>query len=163
MATPIEATNRYFNRGLTKCYFVPMIADKEAPTRTELDAGTDLSPEISEIDGWIVSSETIETPDLATPYTGSIPGSTSAEDSSLTLYADTGGMDARTLLPRGTSGFIVWMDGGDEPDGLMDVFPIRVSSVGKTRSTDDEAATLEVQFAVPREPAENVTIPTEST
>lgn len=158
-ATPITASTRYFNRGLTKCYFVPTIASIDSPTRVELDAGTDLSPEIMSIDGWTVTSETIDTPDLATVFTGSIPGSTSAEDSTITFYADEAGSDVRTLLPRGTSGYIVWMDGGDTSGRLMDVFPIRVSSTGKPRTTDDEAAPVEVQFSVTAEPAEDVTIP----
>jgi len=158
-ATPISASSRYFNRGITKVIFCPSIANKNAPARQEIDAGVDLSPEIAEVDGWVVESESIATPDLGTVFTSSIPGSTSAEDSSLTMYADVGGNDVRTLLPRGTDGFILWMDGGDVPGRLMDVFPVRVASQGKQRTVDDDAAVIEVTFNITSEPAENVTIP----
>lgn len=159
-ATPIQRSSRYFNRGTTKCYFLPTIQDENAgPTRQELDAGKDLSPEIAEIEGWTVSSEMIETPDLATVHTGSIPGSSTSEESSITFYADVTGEDVRTLLPRGTEGYIVWLDGGDVEGSPMDVFPVRVASQSKARTLDDEAATIVVNFAIPREPLENLTVP----
>jgi len=160
MAAPnISPTTRFINKGVTRVLWVPSIADKTAPTRAELDAGTDLAGEIQDLDGWLVESESVETPDLGTTFTGSIPGSTSAEDSSLTMYEDLGGTDARELMPRGTSGFIVWMDGGDVAGRPMDVFPVRVGSVGKNRTVDDDPATLTINFNITSEPAEDVPIP----
>ncbi|MFC5187134.1 phage tail tube protein [Actinomadura harenae] len=158
-APPITPSKRFSARGVSKCYFVPSIASISAPTRAELDAGTDLSPQVADIDGWTVQSEQIETPDLGSTFTSKIPGSTSADDSSLTMYTDLGGADVRTLLPRGTDGFIVWLDGGDVAGRKMDVFPIRVASLGKKRTTDDDAETIDVGFSITAEPAENVTIP----
>jgi len=160
MATPINSSTRYFNRGITKCYFLPTIANyTSGPTRQELDAGTDLSGEIAEIEGWSVEGETIDTPDLATRYTSTIPGSINAEESSLTFYASSEGDDVRTLLPRDTEGYIVWLDGGDVENRKMDVYPVRVVSQSKARSLDDEAATITVTFAITAEPAENLTVP----
>lgn len=158
-APNISASTRYFNRGKTVVVFATTIANKNSPSRAEINAGTDLRNEVSEVDGWTVTGETIETPDLGTTFTSTISGSTSADDSSLTLYADEAGSDARTLMPRGTNGFIIWMDGGDVAGRKMDVFPVRVTAVGKPRTVDDEAATVNVQFAITSEPAENVTIP----
>lgn len=159
-ATPITETTRYFSRGVTKCYFLTTVADTVVgPTRAELDAGTDLSPEIMEIEGWTVESQSIETPDLATEFTGSIPGSTSADDSSITFYASEDGVDVRTLLPRGTPGFVVWLDGGDVAANLMDLYPVRVASQGKTRTVDDDAATIVINFSITREPTENIAVP----
>lgn len=159
-ATPITATTRYFARGVTKCYFLTTVADlTTGPTRAELDAGQDLSTEIAAIDGWLTEGEDIDTPDLATEFTGKIPGPTSVDDSSITFYADEMGDDVRSLLTRGTSGFIVFLDGGDVEGGPMDVFPVRVRSQGKARSLDDDAVTIEVSFSVTREPVENLTVP----
>lgn len=158
-ATPIASTSRYFNRGTTKVIFCSTVSNKSAPTRAEINAGTDLSGEVADVDGWTVESESIETPDLGTVFTSSIPGSTSADDSSLTMYLDVGGVDARTLLPRNTAGFILWMDGGDVAGRKVDVYPVRVMSQGKARTTDDDAATMEIGFSITSEPAENVTIP----
>lgn len=160
MAAPdISASTRFFNRGTTIVVFCTSISNKSAPTRAEINAGTDLSNEIAEVDGWIVTSNQIETPDLGTTFTSKIPGSTSADDSSLTMYEDIGGADARTLFPRGTNGFIIWMDGGDVAGRKMDVFPVRAASQGKTRTVEDNAATVQIMFAITAEPAENVTIP----
>lgn len=158
-ATPITQSTRYFRRGVTQIYYLPDVADPDNPTRTEMDAGTDLSPEVADISGWQVTGGEIDTPDLATVFTGSIPGSTDVEDSSITFYASQDGADVRELLPRGTSGFVMIMGGGDTADNKADVFPIRVRSVGKEYSLDDEAARAQVQFSITREPSEDVTIP----
>ena len=159
-ATPIDVTQRYFARGITKAYFLTTVASlSTGPTRVELNAGKDLSPEIAAIDGWQVQGDNIETPDLATEFTSKIPGPTSVDDSSITFYASEDGVDVRTLLTRGTSGYIVWLDGGDVEDNLMDVYPVRVMSQGKARSLDDDAVTIEIQFAITREPVENLSVP----
>lgn len=158
-ATALTSSTRYFDPETTVCYWVADIADKADPTRIELDAGTDLSGEIAEISGWTVSGESIDTPDLGSRFTSSIPGRTNAADSSITFYADETGDDARTLMPRDTNGFIVWLDGGDVPANLMQVFPVRVLSVGDMRSVGNEAHRLQIQYSVTSEPAENVAVP----
>lgn len=160
MAAPdIAASTRFFNRGTTIVVFCTAISNKSAPSRSEINAGTDLSNEVASVDGWVVTSNQIETPDLGTTFTSKIPGSTSADDGKITFYEDIGGADARTLFPRGTNGYILWMDGGDVAGRKMDVFPVRVASQGKTRSVDDNAATVEIMYAITGEPAENVAIP----
>jgi hypothetical protein len=160
MATPkLSASTRYFDPEVTKVYFVPSIANQTSPTRLEMDAGTDLSDEIADLSGWVVSGEDIPTPDLGSRFTANIPGRTSADDSSLTLYADKTGVDVRGVLPRDTSGFILWLDGGDVAGNKMDVYPVRVKSNGKMRSVGNEAARLQIQFSVTSEPTENVTVP----
>jgi len=158
-ATPIATANRYFATGTTKYVYCPSVANKSAVTRLEINAGTDLSGEIAEVDGWRVTSELIDVPDINSRFTSKIPGRTSADDSSITFYADPSGVDARSLFPRAATGFVLRMDGGDVPGRKMDVFPITVSSVPKEMGTGDDAATLQVMFAITSEPAENVTIP----
>lgn len=157
-ATPITQATRYFAPGLSKCLYVPTIANPASPTRSELDAGTDLSGEINAIDGWTVTSDTADTPDLDSTFVGKLPTTTSADDSSLTMYASEDGQDVRSLLSRNTRGFIVWMDEGDDPSNTMDVFPILVSSVSKQRSMSDPAL-IQVTTVITREPSENVAIP----
>jgi hypothetical protein len=161
MAAPeITASVRYFDPEVTKCYFLPTIAAADlTPTRLEMDAGTDLSPEIAEVSGFTVTSEEINTPDLGSRFTSKIPGRTSAEDSSITFYADLGGNDVRTVLPRDTTGYIQWCDGGDVAGNKSQVFPIRVRSLGQLRSVGDESHRLQVQFSSTSEPNEDVTIP----
>lgn len=160
MATPaLTASTRYFDPEITKIYFVPTIADISAPTRTELNTGTDLSGEVAEISGFTVTSEQIAAPDLGSRFTSQVGGRTTAEDSSLTFYSDQQGVDARTVLSRGTDGYLTFMDGGDVEDNLMDVYPITVVSVGKMRSVGDELARLQIQVSITSEPAEDVAVP----
>lgn len=161
MPTPaITASTRFFRPGISKCYYVPTIASSTlVATRAELNAGTDLSSEIAAISGWMVQSNFIDTPDYSTQFTGKISGRTAADDSSITFYESQNSVDVRGVLPRNTTGYIYWADGGDVAGQKADVFPIKVGSNAKQRTVDDEAATIEVQFAVTRTPAENVTIP----
>lgn len=160
MATSaITASTRFFQPEISKCYYVPTIADTTAPTRTEMDAGTDLTGEISDINGWMVQSNQIDTPDLGTRFVAQITGRTSAPSSSITFYGSSDGADVRDVLPRDTTGYILWLDGGDTEDEPMDVFPVKVSSVGKQRGTGDTAFKLEIQFAITDEPQEDVSIP----
>lgn len=161
MAAPaITASTRYTSRGKTKCYWVVSIANPAGPTRAELNAGTDLSSQVADRSGWSVESDMIETPDLATRYTSTIPGPIKAEDSSLTMYASTNGVDARALMPRDATGFIVWMDGGDVASNKMDVYPVTVTSVSKQREVDGkDADTLVFSYAITSVPSENITVP----
>lgn len=158
-ASPITASTRYFDVGLTKVYYCPAVANPDAPTRAELDAGTDLSPEIAEIDGWSVTSNQIQTPDFGTRFVAQIAGRIEASDSSITFYASSNSVDVRGLLPRDTTGFIVWLDGGDVSGQKMDVYPVTVTSVSKMRSAGSEAARIQVSFSITAEPSEDVTIP----
>jgi len=161
MAAPaITASVRFSARGATKIYWVATIASAASPTRSELNAGTDLSPQIMDAKGWSVSSDQIKTPDLATRYTSTIPGSITAEDSSLTMYASKNGVDARALMPRDAVGYIVLLHGGDTASNKMDVYPVTVSSVSKVMSVSgDDADTIEIAYAITAQPSENITVP----
>jgi hypothetical protein len=158
-ATPITPASRFFRPGITKVSWIVSIANIASPTRLELNAGSDLSKDVADISGWMVSGQKIDTPDLNSRFVSNIPGLTSADESAITFYAGETGADVRTLMPRDTAGYIVWLDGGDVAGRKMDVFPVRVLSVGKVRSMGAEAARLTIQYAVTSEPAENVTIP----
>lgn len=159
VATPIQKSTRFYTVGRTQCYFLLTIAASTLiPTRAELNAGTDLTREIAEMEGWTSSSETIDTPDMVSRFVSSIPGAITAEDSSLTFYADEDSDDAREVFPRDTAGYIIWMDSGDTPGATMDVFPVQVSSAPKIRSMDN-ATMIRVDFNITQEPVENLVIP----
>ncbi|MEV0149109.1 MULTISPECIES: hypothetical protein [unclassified Nonomuraea] len=157
-ATPIAAVTRYYPKGNLKWIFCPNVANKNAITRAEINAGTDISKQVASWDGWTTTSNFVATPDVNSRFTGKIPGSIDAEDSTLTIYLDPSGNDARTLMPRDTTGCMVRMDAGDVPGRKCDVFPIAVGSVGKPFE-DDEAVKAVFSFAITDEPGENVIIP----
>jgi hypothetical protein len=161
MAAPaITASVRYTSRGTTKIYWVVTAANYLTPTRPELNAGVDLSPQLNDSAGWSVSSEQIDTPDMANRFTSKIPGAITAEDSSLTMYASKTGADARTVMPQDAVGNIVLLFGGDTAGNKMDVWPVTVASVSKQISVQGgDADTLQISFSPTNVPAQNVTIP----
>lgn len=162
MPTPLlTASARFTDQAVTKIYFIPSIAATSlAPTRTELNAGTDLSGEVHALKGWTVTAAQIVTEDLTNPFEAKIPGSTQAPDSSITFYTSKTGNDVRALLPRGTSGFIGMLDGGDVTGNKMEVYPVTVTSNGVQRSVDGKAASMvEVMFAITRTPGQNISVP----
>ncbi|MGH3097870.1 MAG: hypothetical protein ACRDMV_17955 [Streptosporangiales bacterium] len=163
-ATPLTPTARYIPPGVRQYYFVTTIEDKTAPTRPELDAGTDLSIEIAAVDGFTTSSDSVDAPDLGSRFTSKVPGMITADDSSINIYNSTesdGAGDARTLMPRDTKGFIVQFpegdDGGDGPN-LMNVFPVTVSSASVQSGMEDPGQT-QFMFTITSEPAANVEVP----
>src|SRR6478672_9013960 len=135
MATAaITSSTRYTSIGLTKVYYLPSVASTSLiPTRAEMNAGTDLSPEIADWTGWVVTGVQINTPDLSTVFETSISGRVSAAKSSITFYASKTGVDVTAILPRTTTGFIQWLDGGDISGNQCEVYPITVLANGIDR------------------------------
>jgi hypothetical protein len=157
-ATPLVASERISALGGLEIVFVPTIAaSTNIPTRAEIDAGTDLTGEVADWSGFTTTSTTIDTPDL-TSFVGKLPGRTEAEDSSISLYADRVGDDARDLLARGTTGFILFMDDGDTAASLMDIYPIQVNTLAKERSMDN-ATLIRADVSMVAVPVENQAIP----
>src|SRR5262245_55724782 len=159
MAPPkLTATVRYVPEGTRKVYFVATIATYTAPTRAELNAGTDLSDEIAEMSGFTVTSDQAEVPDMASRFTGKIPGRITADDSSIRFYASSNSNDVRSVLPRDTAGYVVCLWEGDVSTQKMDGFPVKVGSAAVQPSIEDPGS-IEVMFTVTRIPAQNVSIP----
>jgi hypothetical protein len=160
VASNIAAATRFINVGTTAVYWVPSIGTKSSPTRGELNAGTNLVNENSAASGWSTKTDQVETPNMASRFTAKLPGRISADDSSLSMYMDLGGTDARQLMPVDTNGYVVWFDGGDVTGRKCDVFPVRIASHSKARSVDGkDAAQIEIAFSITDQPAENITIP----
>lgn len=159
-ATNISAATRFTSRGSTVIYWLPTCANISSPTRVELNAGTNLSPQIMDGSGWTVKSEQIDAPDMATRFTSKIAGSISAEDSTLTMYASKTGVDARQLMAQDTAGFIALLYGGDVPGQKMDVWPVVVASVAKAISFQgSDPDTLVISYSPSSVPSSTVTIP----
>lgn len=154
----LPPSERFFAPEISKVYFALAIADIAQPTRSEIDAAHDLTPEIAAISGWSVSTAMIALQGMSR-FTPQIPGRTTAADSSLGFWMDRGGQDIRTILARGDTGFVIFCDGGDEPGYLADVFPVQVRNIGKARTLADQGAQLEAGFAITRVPAEDVALP----
>jgi hypothetical protein len=155
----IATSTRYVPTGIRKIYYCPAIANTSSPTRTELTTnGTNLTPQIAEMSGFTVSSDTVDVPDLANRFVGKLPGAITAEDSSIRFYASQNSVDVRSVLPRDTAGFIVCLWEGDVATQKCDIFPVKVAATSM-QTAIDEAASIEVSFTVTSTPIVNVTIP----
>ena len=160
MAT-LARVDAYYGVAKNKIYWLPTITDTAGLvyTRAELTAGTEISADISEIEGWTVSGTQIETPKYGDLFTSKIPGRTESEDSSFTFYADENSQDVRTVFTRGDRGYMVFMYGGDVPTNLSAVFPAQVTAVSMMLSAGEDADRVQVGFAITAEPQEAVVIP----
>ncbi|RGD59413.1 hypothetical protein DR950_17880 [Kitasatospora xanthocidica] len=152
---------RYMRRGITKIYFVKAVAAAtNIPTRQELTAGTDLSRQISDIEGWSLENSPIETPDLGAKFATSIPGEDKAANSSLTFYEDLGGDTVETLLSKDVTGYVCILRKGDVPASKsLDVFPVRVGSRAPSYSTGAEPAKFKVSFSISDLPTLDAPVP----
>ena len=156
--SPLSSTTRYIPPGTRKIYWVTTISSYTAPTRAELNAGTDLTNEVANVNGFTVESGTVDTPDLSTRFTAKIPGRITAADSSLEFYASSNSSDVRTVLPRDTAGFVVMLWEGDVTGQRMDVFPAKVTAATVDGNMEDPEK-ITVAFAITKVPAQNVVIP----
>jgi hypothetical protein len=87
-----------------------------------------------------------------------IPGPITADNSSLSFYASLTSSDVRTVLPRDTAGFVVFLWEGDVTSQRMDIFPAKVTSSALDGSMTDPEK-VNVTFAITKVPASNVLIP----
>jgi hypothetical protein len=155
---PLTPTLRYFPPGVRRTYWMATTANYLAPTRGELNAGTDLTAEIMAMTGWSVASDTIDTPDMATRFTSQIPGRTNASGSDITFYLSSNSTDVRGLLLRDTAGFIVQLWEGDITGQKMDVFPVKVTTQAVDTTVDDPGQ-VTISFSVTKIPGTNLVIP----
>lgn len=152
---------KFFRRGKSKIFFCPAVSDFEAPTRAEITAGDDLSDFVAEIGGFSLSNSPIATPDLGASFTKSIPGEDTTDESSLTLYDDNqaGGAPYRSVLARGTEGYLVLMPYGDVAARRCEVWHVISTGVNDEWSVGNDAARTTVTFSVNSVPEQNAVVP----
>lgn len=171
MPTPsIIASTRYFDVATTKIYYLPAIAATTlVPTRAEMNAGTNLTPEVIDLVGWVVDVEYFDTQNLNTTFRTKAPGNKFCADSSLLLYTSRTGLDVRTVLIPGAIGAIMFLDGGDVGGNRAEVYPVTVGAIAVLRSTGNDttgsggntlvASMVRVGFAITGAPNQAVTVP----
>jgi len=139
-------------------YWCPTLANYLAPTRPELNAGTDLSAEINAMTGWSLTSATVDTPDMGSRFTSQIPGALTSASNDITFYTSSNSNDVRNLLTRDTNGYIVLLWEGDVTGQKMDVFPVRITTQAMD-TTVTNPGMVTISFAATKIPGTNLTIP----
>lgn len=156
--SPLTATLRYTPPGARKYYWMTTASSYLTPTRAELNAGTDLTAEIAEVSGFTLKANSADVPDLSTGFVGQVPARVNAEDSEIVFWASSTSADARTVFPRGTTGYVVILPEGDVATQKMEIWPAKVSSMFVDSNMEDPAK-VHVTFSITKIPAQNVAIP----
>lgn len=154
--------SRFMRKGTTKVYFVPVIAGA-APTVAEITGGTNLTPQIAEINGFNFTNNPIDTPDMASAFVGKIPGEDTVDNSSITFYEDDTTNPIKTSQAKGTVGHIViayqGLIGATPAAGdKVDIWPCIIASNSRMYSAGNESAKYQVVYTLTEAPAEEATV-----
>lgn len=143
---------RFMRKGKTKVYWVLTIASLAAPTAAEVNGGTPLHTDLSEINGFTFQNNPIDVPDMSTAFVKKIMGEDTVEDSNLVFYEDDTATTITTALAKGTAGNVVFFykgTAGASPAAAdkCETWPSTVASNARQYSVGNEAATFRVSFA----------------
>jgi hypothetical protein len=94
--------------GKTRVYWVTSIANINAPTTTELNAGIDLTSTLTAdgLSGFQPDTADVDTSSLASTFTTNVNGRTSFSNTQMTLKKQTGTDTIFTTLVRDTAGYV---------------------------------------------------------
>ncbi|MFG3656866.1 hypothetical protein [Streptomyces sp. NPDC047706] len=161
MSTSTKKTQtRFLRRGISKILWSPDLNDPKYPSRREITNAFGLTDAVSDIEGWALENDPIETPDMGSTFNSSIPGNDKAENSSLTFYEDRFSDAIEQQLPKGAKGYVILLRKGDLPGSRsVDVFPVQVATRAATYSTGNEAAKFKVDFTITDEPSLDRPVP----
>lgn len=155
--------SRFMRKGKTKLYWVPTIANTSAPTAAEVNAGTNMTPQIAEINGFTFTNNPIDTPDMATAFVSKIPGEDTVDSSNIMFYEDDTTNPIQTALAKGNSGYVVIFykgTAGASPAAAdkAEVWPAQIASNARQYTAANEAAKYNVVFTLTAQPTINATL-----
>ncbi|MEU0839483.1 hypothetical protein ABZ370_08430 [Streptomyces sp. NPDC005962] len=161
MSTSTKTTQtRFLRRGISKILWSKDLNDPKYPSRREIASAFGLTDAVSDIEGWALENDPIETPDMGSSFNSSIPGNDKAENSSLTFYEDRHSDEIEQQLPKAAKGYVILLRKGDLPGSRsVDVFPVQVATRAATYSTGNEAAKFKVDFTIIDEPSLDRPVP----
>lgn len=151
--TTLTSAVRYFQPGTTKVVVAAAYA-----SIANIAAGTDVSADVAAINGFTTTSADLPVPSLGQVFTGSIPGRLTADSSSIDFYASATGADIRAVLTLGQNTNIVILANGLASGSEMDVYPVRVASLGTVRDLEG-VPVIRVNFSITSQPTEHSTYP----
>ncbi len=138
------AEEKFFRRGKTQVLWLPTIASGTlAPTSAEIAAGSDLTQLLHDVKGFSFANKGIPVPNMASSFTGSIPGEDTAADSTLGFYLQKTTNPLRATLAKGTAGFVVLCDykiGAIVAADKVDVWNSTVAAIPKQYSLGNDPA-----------------------
>lgn len=150
---------RFMRKGKAKFYWVPTIANKTAPTVAEITAGTQLTAQVAEVNGFEFTNNPIDVPDMASAFVSKIPGEDSIDDSSIVFYEDDTSNPIYTAQTKGNVGHVVIFYNGTAGANpaiadKCEVWPAIVASNARRYTADNEAAQYQVTYALTAAPSQ---------
>ena len=149
--------------GVLKIRYVPTIANKAAPTVAEINAGVDLSSQLTR-DGLATPSKgsTIDASDISDAFNSTAAGPYGGDPITAKFHRDavTGSDTAWSTLPRLTAGYFVVGRFGLTPSAgqRVEVWPITVISREMADTAENETEKFTVTCAVPTPPNDNAVV-----
>lgn len=150
---------KFFRRGVSRIHFLPTVSNTSAPSRAEINAGTNLTSVVNAISGFQLSNSPIPVPNLQDVFTPQINGEDTVSDSTLTFNDDNVSTTVRSALAKGTAGYILLMPYGDVPTRRCEVWPVVSTGFNDEWSVDNTPAKAVAGFAVTATPTQNAVVP----
>jgi hypothetical protein len=159
-AVPLSPYPRYFPPGNRKYYWLTAVANPAAPTRAELNAGTDLSGQIAAISGFgpVMTRSDVTPLGSAVVVVLNTIVDVNSGTNELLIYASADSHDVRLLMPPGSAGFVVLLPEGDISGQYCEVWPANVNAMFFEPATETPGE-IHFQFTITGMPAQNVLIP----
>lgn len=157
--------DRFMAKGTSKFRWSPTLTDSTFPysvTRAEIGSSIDLTGDISDFGGMSFQNDPIATPDLASTFETTIPGSDTAQSPVLTFYErdDTAANHPiQTALAKGSSGYILAFRYGDVVGRELEIWKVTSTGINRQWTAANEAAKFVVTFAVTAIPTLNAVVP----
>lgn len=144
---------RFMRKGQTKVFFLDTLAIVNAATPTEIGAGTELTEQLAEMNGFTFSNSPIQTPDMDTTFTSQIGGEDTAADSSMGFYELDDSATLQDDLAKNTDGYVIifpigFAGGSVADDDTYEAWPVTITSNARTYTVNNEAAMYSVSFSI---------------
>lgn len=157
---------RFIPDGTLRVSFVATIADTDAPTLVEINAGEDATGFLRALSTPLEGS-IVDVSDVSSKYNKTASGTYGGQPVNAEFYRDDEQTDDTiwNLLTRGTAtNIVIARRGGGGTGGVIDtgdyvdVWPVEVITRNPADYSRNEPTGFTVEFAVPEEPSEDVTV-----
>lgn len=148
---------KFFRPGVSKIYICPAVAGSN-PTTPELNAGTDITPDLADVNNISVKSNLVDTPDFASNFTTKVVGADQIGDPELVYWDRDNATTNRTALAKGTVGVLVLMPYGRVSGKRCELYA--VTSAGVNDQWDHNTpAQFSATLAVTAPPSQSAVLP----
>ncbi|MEA2703907.1 MAG: hypothetical protein QOD63_1852 [Actinomycetota bacterium] len=153
------AADAFIIRGLARVYIVPAVAVRTAPTRAEINAGTNLTASVAGISGFALENQVREFAPVGAAFTEQRAGVDKVTGPcTLTLYEQKTTATIRAAVVKGSVGFVILVPYGDVVARRCEVWPVRVVTVATLWETT-AAITFRAVFAPSAAPSQSAVLP----